>query len=1527
MQVTLIKKTHISTLSLPEKVSGRYWITDYRDGMTCSLMPIEAKNGEWFLKSGRNAKALDTDGNPVKSMVLKEGTFYELLIAGEADRVILFAEPVTNDRSTFHKYSVAEECMLSIGRNSGNDIVCRGGFVSGSHARLSHFKGMWRIVDLGSTNGTFVNNSAVTMETAICPGDLIYIMGVKIVVGDGFFAINNPDGTVSVQGQKLKKLQLPAVDADAGDEEDEIEHESEYFYRSPRFKRDVEPAKFKIDPPPSNQVGDEMPLMLTIGPSVTMGMAAVATGSFTIVNAISNGNMQSAIPSAVMSASMLLGTMLWPLLTKTYEKRRKKKREEKRQKKYAEYLEDVRKKISEETDKQCSILTENSVLPQECMDRVQQTKNNLWERSARHNDFLHLRLGMGSMPLQAEVVFPEWKFSLDEDNLQNEMYQLGEGEKLLENVPITLSLAEHPILGVVGNRAKVIAFAKGLVLQLVTLYGYDEVKCVFLYDPEEEDQFSFARWLPHVWNDNQSMRFVATDAVQIKEVSSYFEHVIEERQALKESEAKEATPYFVVFAMSKDLSLRAEMLKKIYASKEALNISVIACFDELKNLPKECSTVVELDGNGGRIFDKNDVTSEKKPFLLDALVFQDLLPVAKQLANIHLDTASGMYKLPQMITFLEMFGVGEVEHLNSVARWKENDPTKSLAAAVGVNTLGDTFMLDLHEKFHGPHGLVAGMTGSGKSEFIITYILSLAVNYHPNEVSFVLIDYKGGGMAKSFEKLPHTAGIITNLDGAAIKRSLISIESELRRRQAIFREASQKVGVSNIDIYKYQKLYREGAVSEPLQHLFIISDEFAELKAQKPEFMAQLVSAARIGRSLGVHLILATQKPSGVVDDQIWSNSKFKVCLKVQDRSDSMDMLKRPDAAELADTGRFYLQVGYNELFELGQSAWAGAPYYPSDKVVSQKDDSVVFIDPIGHVIKRVKADKHAGIKAQKQLDVITAYLSQTAREEHIAIRKLWLDPIPAKIYLDQIREKYGCVPKDRFVLDPLIGEYDDPWNQRQCAMTLPISEEGNAIIYGSAGSGKTTFLNAMLYSLITQHTPDEVNIYILDFAAETLRAFEKAPHVGDVVLAHEAEKISNLFKLLLSELEQRKKRFSDYGGDYRTFIETSGSTLPNIVVVINNFTGFVETCEEKEEAVSYLTREGRKYGMYFVLTAVSTGAVRFRMLQNFKQLLTMQLNDESDYSTVIGKTDGVLPARYKGRGLFKTDSVYEFQTAYITEEPIPYSFIQMVCNTLMNEWSGTKAKKIPVLPETVDVAFAKEYYDSKRTLMVPIGVEVNSMSVVCCDYSNQYISLLLSAEDAHSDTLQAIAQLVSNATETIKIIDIPGTLDHHFHTLPGYVNSEEGCVDFVNALFEEVVHRHNTWKEFVEKGKTPDAFEQQIIFINSLTALLSSLTGENKEKMQLILERGETKFNISIIVAENVRNLTGISFEKWYKKHITQGDGYWIGNGFDEQYQLKSNVTLPGMRDAIGNDFGYFLQKGKLQKLKVIKYRPKEVV
>jgi S-DNA-T family DNA segregation ATPase FtsK/SpoIIIE len=290
-----------------------------------------------------------------------------------------------------------------------------------------------------------------------------------------------------------------------------------------------------------------------------------------------------------------------------------------------------------------------------------------------------------------------------------------------------------------------------------------------------------------------------------------------------------------------------------------------------------------------------------------------------------------------------------------------------------------------------------------------------------------------------------------------------------------------------MDIYKYQQLYREKIVKEPLPHLFIISDEFAELKTQQPEFMEQLISAARIGRSLGVHLILATQKPSGVVDDQIWSNSKFRVCLKVQEKSDSQDMIKCPDAAELSQTGRFYLQVGFNELFAMGQSAWCGAEYLPSDVAEKPVDKSIQVIDTLGRTVISVKPEKKASAKAKtKQIVSIVKYLSDLAVDEGVAARPLWLDPIPAHIYVDQLEEKYGNKSTGT-VLCPIVGEYDDPFNQKQNVLTIPLSAEGNCLVFGATGNGKTTFATTLCYSLIKNHTPDEVNLYLMDYGSETL--------------------------------------------------------------------------------------------------------------------------------------------------------------------------------------------------------------------------------------------------------------------------------------------------------------------------------------------------------------------------------------------------------------------------------------------------------
>lgn len=1523
MIITFLKNESCYSFSLPEKVSGQYWITDEDSkGNQINVISIDGTDGVWKIRSNKRAYLLSDEGRYINNRVIENACLYPIFMEKDDDMALIYAESDEVGVRNFSKLVVRTDCEIGIGRSPSNAISINNPSISGEHAKLTLFEERWVLEDLGSKNGTFLNGKRVNSKQEVSYGDVVYMMGFKLIVGNRFIAINNPEGCVRYDRRLFlqyvpDKIEPIGEDAVVDDNDDEVE----YYYRSPRFKRDIKEEEIRVDSPTSSELKEEMPLIYVVGPSMTMGMASMTTAIFSINNAMQNGNIAAAIPSIAMSASMLLGTVLWPILSKRYDKKRRRKKEFERQASYERYLGKLSDKFQAIANDQSDILHENYISAQECVELIKCMSTKLWEREIGQNDFLKLRIGLGEEKLAAKIHYQEKKFSMVEDKMLDKLYDLCEHPPKLKNVPITISLFQNYVSGIVGQRSEIIDFTKNLILQLATFYGYDEVKFVFLLKPEEIETFRFVKWLPHTWDNDKNIRYLATNTAELKEISSFIERELENRKAVSEKEA-EYNPAYIIFNLNQNLGNKSELLRKIYELKSYAGFSIVNVVNRVYNLPKECTKVIELDNKQGKIYDKNDISGKHVEFKSDKKILEDFEELSVRLANVFLDLSDSTFNLPKMITFLEMYNVGKIEHLNAELRWKENDPTKSLEAPIGIDTSGDIFKLDLHEKFHGPHGLVAGMTGSGKSEFIMTYILSLALNYHPYEVAFILIDYKGGGMAKAFENLPHVAGIITNLDGAAVNRSLISIQSELKRRQAIFAATSKEINVSNIDIYKYQKLYREGRVTEPLQHLFIISDEFAELKTQQPEFMAQLISAARIGRSLGVHLILATQKPAGVVDDQIWSNSKFRICLKVQDRADSNDMLKRPDAAELVETGRFYLQVGYNELFELGQSAWAGAPYYPADRVLTEVDNNIEVIERTGHVIRQVKIDNKKQVaNAGKQLDEITNYLKRIAEEDGIHVRPLWLEPISPYIYVDELERKYGYQKQD-YLLNPVVGEYDDPTRQARHLLTLPLSTGGNTLVYGTTGNGKTTFVTAFMYSLIKNHTPEEVNLYVLDFSSETLRAFAKVPHVGDVLVAGDNEKIANLFKLLDARLKERKQQFADYGGDYWSYINSGAGTVPNIVVVVHNFMAFSEMYDDYDEILGYLTREGAKYGIYFVLTANSTNAVRYKLQQNFSQTFVMQMNDVSEYAAILGNVGGIYPSKHKGRGIVKLDEIYEYQTASIvSKEHNVFEFIRNYAEQLQGYYGTRVAMPIPVLPERLDSEYMKQYPISLNS--IPVAIDKKSLELIKIDLSDKYAYVISGQERESIGSLgQAIAELLSEITN-VSVLDVNCEFTEDDERTYEYITGD--FEEYIEAMFNMLVYRNNTYKANGMQINPDDDFEHRVYIINNMTDLMEELSEDCVDKLKVLLEKGQAYYNVNIIICEDSTALPNRTREPWYKTHCSVTNAVWIGNGLGEQYAMKVSATPSQLRKDVEDGFGYVIEKGKCTMAKIMITRMQE--
>lgn len=1288
MQIYLFSDSgYMKSLWLPESPEGKYFFDEQKNNFE-KLVYIEAKNGKWYLCCNLSDKILDNSGRSIDQAALFDRCkFY---IRFNDDTYVLYAEQVNRLDAVFHNYKICTDCRITIGRRENNDLVYSNETVSGCHAVLEKNSDNMVIRDTDSLNGVYVNGKRIKAYK-LSIGDIVFIMGLKIIIGVDFISMNDGNGRVEIMSEKLSPYR------DTDDKtlvyEEETEKRELLFNRLPRKRKKFEAVPVIIEAPPPSMNAGQAPIMLRMGSSMVMGGSALMRGNYTSV----------------------LSMLLFPLMNHLYSDKDKKEYEKLRCEKYTEYLCNKEKEINDEKLREENVLNENYP-PLSVIITYPVEKKKLWERGVRDDDFLRIRIGHGQLPLMAQINYPEKKFDLEEDPLEKKMYLLAQSRVVLDNVPVMLSLTENYICSVLGRKKGKTELLIRMIMQIAFLHSYDEVKIVLLLDSEIIKNIPAVRYLPHVWNDERNFRLLASDLSSAYLVGEYLNKQLgQEPEKPKElKEILKNRPYYVVFAWNKQIFDSIEILKAVTKEERNMGVSVVTFFDEV---PQNSHEIIHLHtGSPNTVTYLKEAENYGEEFLLDELDYKFADKMMRIICNTKLKIIQNSYALPKMVTFLELFGVGKVEHLNPIKRWKENNPVKSLAVRIGVASDGSPFMLDLHEKYQGPHGLVAGMTGSGKSEFIITYILSLALNFHPDEVSFVLIDYKGGGLAGAFEDeerdihLPHLVGTITNLDGSAIQRSLMSIESELKRRQRIFNEAKSATDEGTMDIYNYQKLYRSGKVKTPMPHLFIISDEFAELKSQEPEFMDQLISAARIGRSLGVHLILATQKPSGVVNDQISSNAKFRVCLKVQTRADSDEMLRRPEAAELKETGRFYLQVGYNEFFALGQSAWCGASYEPQEEVAEPRDDYIQFIDDAGQNIIQVKPVAEKKDSGVSQLVAIVRYLSDIAKKEHIEPRRLWLEPLPSDISIQRLQETFPM--REGRSVSAVIGMLDDPENQKQYEFRFDFQKCKNFLVIGGNQTGKTTMFQTMLYALICSYSPDEINYYILDFSSKLLNIFDHIPFCGGVWGEDEEQDIEKFFKLLREIIADRKAEFLEAEvNSFEAYREIK--KIPLILVVIDNITGL--SAWKGGESIYYdlnlLIREANSVGIKFLISAGSMDDVLYKIKKELGTRFVLDAKNKYEYEDILGVQRCFKPAQVPGRGLWREG-----------ERPLE-------CHIARYGFDGTEQQRIQRLKADIK-QIGRKYTDAKQARRIFKISETESYEEFCRDILPNRIPLGYSVSD-----------------------------------------------------------------------------------------------------------------------------------------------------------------------------------------------------
>lgn len=1174
---------------------------------------------------------------------LAPGSFVE--ISSGPFKFIAVATDVPSNEF-YNYYSIKAKTEIAIGRNGDHGICYNyGNFISNQpHCTLSHDKNYetFMLKNNSGSPSVYVNKQRVQNSVVLYFGDEISILGLSIVFLGAVLAVNNPQGLV--------KVNLPPSRDDIFNT---AKPEQEYdFTRSTRIYKSPVSETFVIDGPNSGSKAQKLPAALTVGPAITMGVSMVSSTMISLSSAASSG--ASPVPGMLMSGSMLVGMLVWPNATRKWQNKRNKEEENNRKQSYLHYINRKKELIVKNLQHNTSIFNDNLVDSNTIVNWITDTEvyRRVWERSYYDDDFMEVRLGLGKRKNISEIEIPSVGYQVEEDEL-NSLAELLKNEcEYMDQAPVSLDLKRLNSVGLIGNPALINAMIMNLVIQLAALHDSTELKLAFVYNDRNKVNYDWVKKLPHVWNSDMDFRLIANDKDEVLQLFRYLSLEYENRLSVENRRNTSPLPNYVVIVLDKELIEDVSLSKFVTADYEKTGFASLYAFGAITAIPNGCKAILRCLTEGNGIYSNIDLEKRLTTFQNDNIDMNGIYQFASAMTRLKSGNGQNKAGIPTTVTFLDLFKAGSIEEMQILSKWSESSAVKSLAVPIGIKNGGELFKLDIHEKFHGAHGLLAGTTGSGKSECIQTLILALAVQFHPDDVSFVLIDFKGGGMANCFIGMPHLAGTITNL-GNQIRRSMVSLNAEIKRRQQMMKEA----GVNHID--KYQALFKNKQVDIPMPHLVIISDEFAELKQQQPEFMSELISIARIGRSLGVHLILATQKPSGVVDDQIWSNTRFRISLKVADKSDSTGMIGVPDAAAITLAGRGYVQVGYNEVFELVQTAYTGADYTPVETYIDKEQQKVQMIDSCGQVAvsaeikpKRIVLENEQGASGKKlsQLEALVTYLGELSIKNNIRPNLIWQEPLAKLLALSEIKSEAA----EPFQLKATMGLIDDPQLQTLHPMVIDLSGVSHIVLYGMPGCGKTTFLQTLIYSMMTNYSTEEVQFNIFDFGGRVLEMFGSAPHSNALFFPDDSEKISDFFSNLIEELDVRRHLFARARqGNLAAYRKATGEKLPAILLVVDNFGKFVEQTYNFEEIFSTIVKEGAKYGITLIATASTVNTISYKYADYFTQKYTLLLADNSDYSAVLGSTMGMKPENVKGRGMMRYESrLVEYQTALALPEP-----------------------------------------------------------------------------------------------------------------------------------------------------------------------------------------------------------------------------------------------------------------------------------
>lgn len=986
------------------------------------------------------------------------------------------------------------------------------------------------------------------------------------------------------------------------------------FNRPPRLLPAPRVTEFSLPRPPGKPTRQPIPVLMMVAPLVMGGGMYLVT--------------QNLYSLLFVALSPLMMVANW-----WQGRRHQGRRHADQQREYVERRDRVERAAFEALMAERAARRREAPDPTELLLAATGPRSRLWERRPADPDWMAVRIGTADQPSEVVLSDPE-----------RERHQ-GDLVWTAPDVPVTVDLAEAGVTGVAG-RADARRLGAWLVAQVAALHSPADLRLTVLAPGRgAAADWGWTRWLPHLRSDGPGpVVAVGTDDETVGHRVQELVSLLEARREVAQ-EGVAFQPVLLVLDGARALRLLPGMVA-LLREGPALGIFALCLDDDVTLLPEECRVVVSPAYGRLRVERTGRPTVDAVRPDLPAEGWTDRL--ARALAPVHDVSAAGVEAtIPTSSRLLTVLRADPPDGPELARGWARGGRTTQ--AVIGEGAEG-VFAVDLVTD--GPHGLVAGTTGSGKSELLQTLIASLAVGNRPDEMTFVLIDYKGGAAFKDCVHLPHTVGMVTDLDGHLTTRALESLGAELRRREHQLADAGAK------DIEDY--LAGRGPDDAPMPRLLIVIDEFAALVAELPDFVTGLVDIARRGRSLGVHLVLATQRPAGVVSAEIKSNTNLRIALRVTDAGDSQDVVESDVAAHISPStpGRAYARLGHSRLVPFQSSRVGGRPRGEGARasVAAHRADWESLARPLRPASSGPDADD---VTTPTDLASLVTAVTEASRITGVPeIPSPWLPPLAEEVLLADL---VGDAAPERGVVPPLpLGTADLPARQRQETMTWDLVAGSNLAVAGQSRSGRSSALRLVAAGVARSVDPRDVHVYGIDCGNGALLPLVALPHVGAVVTRDQPDRIRRLLGLLGGEVARRQQLLAASGfadiGEQRAAAEPN-DRLPYLLVLLDRWEGFVASFEQADggdliERFVALLREGAAVGLRTVVAGDRSTLVG-RMGTLLEDRLMLRMPSPDDYS-LVGLRPKEVPSRVApGRAFRSGETPTEVQLALVAADPV----------------------------------------------------------------------------------------------------------------------------------------------------------------------------------------------------------------------------------------------------------------------------------